>query len=86
MRIPTCRLHTGMAEGRLHQADRRATVEGMARMRVAQPVGRDPRRQVCPLCGDLHDADDLCGQEWPARLHTVHAGELVRTLGHAGSG
>ncbi len=72
-----------MAEGRLDQANRRSPVEGMARMRMAQPVGRDFRRQTCPLGGGLDDAEDLCGQAWPTRMHAVDAGALVRTLGHA---
>jgi hypothetical protein len=38
MRIPARGLHTGMAKGCLHEADQRATVKGMARMGMAQPV------------------------------------------------
>ena len=68
MRVLAGGLHTGMAECRLHQADRRARVQGMARMRMAQPVRRDLRREACSLCSRLHDAEDLHWIEWPALL------------------
>jgi hypothetical protein len=52
-----------MAKCCLHEADRRTTVEGMARMGMAQPVRRNLDRQACAVCGGLHDVKDLCGQE-----------------------
>jgi hypothetical protein len=52
-----------MAEGRLYEADRRATVEGMARMRMAQPGGEISADRSCSVGGGVHAVEDLCGQE-----------------------
>ena len=80
-RKPARRLYARMVQCRLHQADRCVTVKGMARMRMAQPVGRDLHRQACSVCGGLHAVEGLCGQEWPTRMHGVYVGALVRTEG-----
>src|SRR5215212_2266335 len=47
--------HRGMAERGLHEVDRRAPVEAVARMRMAQPVGRDLGGEPGPLGCGFHD-------------------------------
>src|SRR4051794_41085721 len=44
-----------MAKGLLHQMDGRASVEAMARVSMAQPVGRDLGGEPGPLSRGLHD-------------------------------
>ena len=67
MRLPARGLHTGMTDCVcLHQANRRATIERMARMRVPQPVRCDLASQACPWSGGLDDANDLRQHPWPA--------------------
>ena len=60
-----------MAECRLYQADRCATVQRMARMRMAQPVWAYLCRQACSVGGGIHEAGDL-GRKRPT------AGVVVR--------
>jgi hypothetical protein len=66
MQISAGGRNRGMAERRLHEVDRGAAVECVARVGVAHPVRRDLLFQACLLCRRVDDPSDLRGVEMPA--------------------